>query len=275
MHKLLAISLLLLSSAVQADTNTTFKIPFEDLMKQKVEQVPVKFTAPDNHGPNKPAVIFISGCHGGYTDGGEYLIKELLKRGIAVAELQSLSLWGRWTTCTDKNPLTGAQRAEQTYRARDELVRRGLVKEDNVGLLGFSHGGWTISYAMFLDGTPKYDTKTTVPFAAAVAFYPYCQTNDSPTFVNRTATLMLVGERDTWTHPSRCRQMARQMRQAEGEQAPFELVSYENATHSYDNNKPGRTVPTVFGDSYLEYDRDATTDSIARTLAWYSKFLKN
>lgn len=259
---------------VQAET-IRFRIDFENLKSQKIERVPVKVHIPTARPKNLPLVIYMSGCNGTPTDGARTIIDELVRRSVAVAELESLSMWGRfYDACTTNDGLTGAQRAEEAYRTRDELVKRGIAKIDNVGLFGNSHGGWAITYAMFLDPTPKYDTTSSTPFAAAVAWYPYCQTNDSPTFANRTATLLLGGGRDTWTHWSRCRHLERQTMRATGSHAPLELVLYEEATHSWDSQRPPRTFASNQGDTYLEHNSAVTADSVSRTLSWFEQHLK-
>lgn len=254
-----------------------FKIDFYNLRTNKEEQIPVKIYMPDKQLASRPAVIYLSGCDGSVSSGGRTIIKKLVARGVLVAELQSLGTGSRFwqNACTAKgNFLTGSQRSEEAYRAKDALVKKDLAQESNVGIVGFSHGGWTISYTMFMDSTVNYSTKGKIPFAAAVAFYPYCQTNDSETFALRTPTLMMGGAKDEWTIWERCTHLARMAKIGSTENHPLEMVLYENASHSWDNEKPFRNVPTHRPEgANLWYDKEASEDSIKRTMDWFEKYL--
>ena len=267
---LLAVGLLLPVAEVYAES---FRFEVNNLITQKKDSVKVNVTLPRQPAPARPALIYLTGCDGSIQDSTRPIFDALLKQGYTIAHVQSLGTWSRRANACTGEPgaLTGAQHAEDAYRARDGLVERGWAAADNVALLGYSHGGWAISHAMFLDPTPGYDTQGKPGFAAAVAFYPWCQTNDSPTFVNRTPTLMLGGDRDEWTHFSRCRQLARAMGAAgEANQAPLELHLYENATHSWDRNAPTREfwAGPRFGMQVLEHNPSVTADSIGRTIDW-------
>jgi dienelactone hydrolase len=257
-----------------------FSIDFHNLVTQRHERVLVRVWLPEKQAPNKPGLIYLTGCDGSTQESTGPIFAALLARGFVIAQLESFQAWGRTANaCTgDAGALTGLQRAEETYRARDGLVTQGLVAEDNVALLGYSHGGWTISHAMFLDPTPNYSTQGKAPFAAAVAMYPYCQTVDSPSFINRTPTLLLGGDRDEWTHFSRCRQLARRVA-AEGadRQAPLELHLYPNATHSWDRSLPRREfwAGRQLGFQVMEHNAEVTRDSVERAINWVLRFTRH
>jgi dienelactone hydrolase len=266
--------LVTVSSLVSAQD---FKIDFNNLKTNKKEQISVKLHMPDRQPASKPAVIYLSGCDGSITSGGRTVIKKLTALGVLVAELRSLGTGSRFwqNACTAQQGfLTGSQRAEEAYLTKDELVRRGHANENNIGIVGFSHGGWTISYTMFMDDTATYSTKGKTPFSAAVAFYPYCQTNDSETFNLRTPTLMMGGAKDDWTPWERCTHLARMAKLSSTHDHPLEMVLYENASHSWDSEKPFRHVPTHKPEgANLWYDKEASEDSIKRTMDWFEKYL--
>jgi len=118
-------------------------------------------------------------------------------------------------------------------RARE----RGLADEKNVGLVGFSHGGCAITYAMFLSKTIGYETTDFAPFAAAVAFYPLCL-QDSQSYDLRAPTLMLLGAKDTWTPAEWCKKIEQRARENSTHGLPllcerFALVGQRSApSHS-------------------------------------------
>lgn len=275
-HRKLYLSALAIavSSLVSAQD---FKIDFNNLKTNKKEQIPVKLHMPDKQLASKPAVIYLSGCDGSISSGGRTVIKKLTALGVLVAELQSVGTGSRFwqNACTaQQGSLTGSQRAEEAYLTKDELVRRGHANEDNIGIVGFSHGGWTISYTMFMDGTANYSTEGKTPFSAAVAFYPYCQTNDSATFNLRTPTLMMGGAKDDWTPWERCTHLARTAKRSSTHDHPLEMVLYQNAPHSWDNLKPFRNGPTHRPEgANLWHDKEATEDSIKRAMNWFEKYL--
>ena len=275
MHSATAWFLLWLSLAPLAGPAhaESFRFEFNNLVTQKTESIKVNVTLPRVPAPARPALIYLTGCDGSIQDSTRPIFDALLRQGYVIAHIESLGTWSRRANaCTGATgALTGAQHAEDAYRARAGLVERGWAAADNVALLGYSHGGWAISHAMFLDPTPNFNTQGEHAFAAAVAFYPWCQTNDSPSFVNRTPTLMMGGDRDEWTHFSRCRQLARAVRAADPEgQVPLQLHLYENATHSWDRDAPTREfwAGPRFGMQVLEHNAEVTADSVRRTIDW-------
>jgi dienelactone hydrolase len=274
-HVLTALLIAASQSAFAGFFSDSFDIELQNILTVRKDSVTVELHAPKKQLQSKPAVIFMGGCDGSVSDGAKVVIKSLVDRGVLVAELKSLRIWGRSANaCTgEKGALEGWQRAEEAYRARDELVKRGLANEENVGLVGFSHGGWAISYAVFLNSTVTYETKNFKPFKAAVAFYPWCQ-EDSLSHDLRTPTLMLIGAKDTWTPLDRCTRLEERAKKAGTHDQPLELVVYENASHSYDNDKPRRSAPTGKGFADLWYDKEATDDSLARTMAWFEKYME-
>lgn len=274
MRTVLAIILAAFLSAcasVPPDGPTNFSIVQFNGKANKDERIPVKLHLPTTQLPSKPAVVLMGGCDGSVSDGARALIELLNGAGVVVAELRSIDVSG--SACT-RVSLLGVQRAEQAYRVRDALVERGLADEGNVGLLGFSHGGWAITHAMYADTTSMYSTEYKKPFAAAVAFYPHCQTLDVRKYDLKTPTLILSGVNDTWTPVEVCERMIDLTKAQSTGNVELSLVKYQNATHSFDNNKPARTVPTMKGESYLAYDRDATKDAISRTMEWFAKNLR-
>lgn len=255
------------------DSPSLFTIVSVDERSNRIINVPVKLHLPEAQTSSKPAVIFIGGCDGSITENGAALIAYLNSKGVLVAELRSIDSFERGSACV-QTTVSGRQRADEAFRTRDALVARRLASEDNVGLLGFSSGGWTISHAAFNDTTPAYNASTKMPFAAAVAFYPYCRTRDARSYDLKVPTLLLGGSADTWTPFALCKTMAQISKDRTIGNAPLELVEYAGATHSWENNKPPRQVTTGAGSTYLAYDAAAAKDSLRRAIAWFDQYLR-
>jgi dienelactone hydrolase len=124
-------------------------------------------------------------------------------------------------------------RMPDAYAARAYLARQPFVDPQRIGLMGWSHGGWTTLYAV----DSIYLTRLHVtPFQVAIAFYPVCilqlrQLN--------APLLILIGEADDWTPASRCQEMLRQSEPlAERTANRITLRVYPGAAHGFDGLTP-------------------------------------
>lgn len=249
--------------------SSSFNVQVYAAQRARTEQVPVRVYKPTKLLPTLPAVIFMGHCSGDVTSTHKTLISRLVDAGITVAEVASLETPGRPSNACTKLVLPGSLRSEEAFRARDHLVQLGLAQVDNVGVYGSSHGGFTITYLIYGEATNSYNTKT--PFKAAVAVYPLCHTMDVGDMTVKTPTLILAGDKDTWTAPSRCLEMKRVSR---GD-VPLEVRIYKGATHSWDSNAPGRWVSTHLGtQAYLEYNPTVAVESLEASIDFLLKHLE-
>jgi dienelactone hydrolase len=127
-------------------------------------------------------------------------------------------------------------RMPDAYAAKAYLARQPFVAAQQIGLIGWSHGGWTTLYAVdaiYLTGI------NITPFQVAIAFYPWCL----PQLRQVNAPLLiLIGEADAWTPASRCQDMLRQSERL-GEQMAdrITLRVYPGAPHAFDSLTPPST----------------------------------
>lgn len=250
-----------------------FTVQIYNAKANRDEHIPVRLHFPTAQAAAKPAVIVMSGCDGELNSGARRLMEKLMADGVLIAELQSMRPFNRGSQCTSNN-FCASTRAEEAFKARDVLVRRGLAREDNVGLLGFSHGGWTIAHAIFNETSFPY--QPTSPFAVAVAYYPWCVgVFDVRSHDLKVPTLIFGGSEDTWTPWARCLEMEIRTREQSGPDAPkLEMVLYDGATHAFDSEKQTRTVPTHRGTALLKYDKRAASDSQRRALEMFWTHLR-
>ena len=199
---------------------------------------------PDEPGRH-PAVIELHGC-GGF-GAMDVVVADVLKSfGYVALALNSL---GDANVC-EQNPGDGEfAEAFDAYAALDWLAEQSYVDSNRVALLGFSMGGGAI-----LNGVEPglIEDKKSRHFRAAIAYYPWCKDRAGLTTV---PTLILVGDRDDWTHASWCQEM---MARRDGQGSPVELTVYPGATHAF-NFFPG--APRVYLGHHVEYDPKATADA--------------
>jgi dienelactone hydrolase len=219
---------------------------------------------PDGAGPF-PAVVLAHPCNGvsEHTNGWGRL---LASWGYVTLAPDSFGPRGEKTVCGRGQAVTGQARVADVAGALDFLNAQPFVRKNDIGLIGHSHGGWTVMRAVQGNfGLAQRGLR------AAVAYYPACTSQfDRDVSV---PLLILIGDKDDWTPAENCRRL-----QAAGLARPglVEAVYYPNATHSFDNRAVGDRIITVAdGKSHrLAYDPVAGPDAEARTRAFFDKHLK-
>jgi dienelactone hydrolase len=77
------------------------------------------------------------------------------------------------------------------------------------------------------------------PLAGAVVFYPGCNALSRAPFKVDIPVLMLLGEKDDWTPPARCLQLAEQTR-AKQPDVDLTVRLYPDSYHGFDGTAPVR-----------------------------------
>src|ERR1700736_5257388 len=141
-----------------------------------------------------PAIIELHGCDGFGTM--DVVVADVLKSfGYVALALDSL---GDANVCEQNSGDGYIAEAFDAYAALDWLAEQSYVDSNRVALLGFSMGGGAT-----LNGVEPglIEEKKSRHFRAAIAYYPWCKDRAGLTTV---PTLILVGDRDDWTHASWC-----------------------------------------------------------------------
>ena len=219
---------------------------------------------PSGAGPF-PAVVLAHPCNGvgWHTATWGKLISSW---GYVVLMPDSFGPRGEKTVCGRGNVVSGNARVADIAGALDYLNAQPFVQSGNVGLIGHSHGGWTVMRAVQKGyGLAAHGLK------GAVAYYPFCQSQ----FDRDVAVplLILIGDKDDWTPAENCRKL-----QAAGFAQPglVEAIYYPTAYHSFDSPAPYRIITVADGKSHhLEYDPVAAPDAEARTKAFFDKLLRH
>ena len=206
-----------------------------------------------------PAVIMMHGCAGDneYLDPWE---KRLLSLGYVVLRVDSIGPRYQGTFCGSSNHVQTAKwRSQDAYDAKTYLNQLKFIDKDNVGLIGWSHGGSAAVYAVD-DGIP-FENKGN-PFKAAIAFYPYCT---GPLRTQNAPLLILIGEKDEICNAEYCKSAF-----ASGKTTKeIEIKVYKNAHHAFDWD-----LNTIWNGYTLKYNPEAAEDANTQVKSFLGKYLK-
>ena len=232
-----------------------------------------KLYRPSTSAP-RPAVIVVHGCAGQVVASRTWG-DVLSKWGYVALVIDSFTGRNVKEVCTRGGGRVDARdRAWDIDGAASWLKTRPFVRTDRVGVMGQSHGGASTLFATLRESGDKSPPPTPA-FAAAIALYPDCSLRGRTTqrFEVRRPLMILIGEKDDWTPPDKCRELLPRL-----SGAPAELHTYTDAVHAYDNpgsklrfrddvanrNKPGGCCGAWIG-----YNEPAYRDTLKRTEAFW------
>ncbi|MBV9785917.1 MAG: dienelactone hydrolase family protein [Acidisphaera sp.] len=198
-----------------------------------------------------PAMVVLHGCAGIGAHEQQWG-QRLADWGYVALLVDSFAPRGVANVCSHGQTIPPLLRAADAYAAAAWLRTQPYVRADRIGVIGFSHGGWTVMRAV-LESTVQSDHA--VPFKAAVAFYPGCPPSPSPL---ATDTLILIGDADDWTPYEPC---VRFQQNLVGNGHTLAMKIYPGALHSFDSELPSR----LYMGHHLGHDPVASADAIAAT----------
>lgn len=232
-----------------------------------IDILPATLLKPAGEGPF-PAIVMLHDCSGlGPRSSGapRRWAAELLAEGYVVLIPDSFAPRGLLNgTCTlppeQTRHANGYARAADAYGALATLRALPYVDARRIGVMGGSHGGWTILAALAAPSAandPLFEAKRQ-GFAAALALYPRCGNRYGDWAVTRAdgtrgpvisywgiykplaPLLILAGELDDWTPAEECWRLVTTSRAAG---YPVEIKIYPGAHHSFDSDYPLRFNP--------------------------------
>ena len=215
----------LLGGVQNAEAGENVRYPNVVLPGTMIEPATVRseIYRPRGNGPF-PAIIVLHGC-GGHDAHHERWAERLVSWGYVAVVVDSFASRGYGNICKETTAVTPEIRVSDIYGTAEYLRKLPYVDKDRIGLLGFSHGAWTIMKAI----QEKYQLKL-FGIRTAVAYYPYC--NPKLDFRIDIPLLVLMGEDDDWTPAALCREL--QADEALKKGAPVEMVFYPGAHHGFD-----------------------------------------
>ena len=158
-----------------------------------------KLKLPPGDGPF-PAVVLLHGCGGWYGGNIDDWANWYVERGWVALAVDSFGTRGISQICDGIETLGTTQRALDAYGAADYLAQLASVDPARIVVMGFSHGGSTVTRAMSSDLVRNFRTRSQTRFQAGVGLYPGSCTLSKP-----YAPVLLIGaELDNWTPVSTC-----------------------------------------------------------------------
>lgn len=211
--------------------------------------------------PPFPAVVVLHGCNG-VSQNTRVWARRLASWGYAALIVDSFGSRGLAQVCDGSRALPGTVRAKDAFAAAAYLRSRPDIDAARIGVLGYSHGGWTALWASTEKSVARAGAK---PFRAIVAYYPYCPKVAPPL---ASDVQIFIGDADDWALAARCSTFVDNYRQ----DAPHRpvLVVYPGARHSFDANRPDR----VYFGHRLAHDAKATADAVERTRKFLDEHLR-
>lgn len=269
------------------------------------ETIPATLIEPKGPGPF-PAIVIMHDCSGLGPNSSHAPARwadELVAQGYAVLLPDSFTPRGLPSgVCTEPPARSavaaGYVRAADAYGALAWLRTRPEIDGRHIGIMGGSHGGWTVLASMYepvLATNPLVEAKRD-GFAAAIALYPSCAAqygtwtttkangNIGPVvsyagvYKPIAPVLILVGEKDDWTPAAPCQRLVDTAR-AQG--YPMDIKVYPGAFHSFDGFAPMRydamrtnaSSPSGHG-ATTGGDPSAWADAKKQVSAFFARHLK-
>jgi dienelactone hydrolase len=194
--------------------------------------------------------------------------EKLASWGYVAITPDSFGSRGHESICEKTSLVPAKLRVADVVGTANFLSAQPYVAKDRIGVIGFSHGGWTI-----MKGTQADAPWSAHGIKGAVAYYPYC---DAAADQNVAMPLLIVmGDKDDWTPSGRCKRLQTRL----GQPGLVEAVYYPDAYHSFDRQQPTTFVGGVGNDGVVrqrrvEFNAGAARDAEARTRAFFDRLLR-
>jgi dienelactone hydrolase len=234
---------------------------------------------PSGDGPF-PAVVLLHTC-GGLGPHVHAWAQKLQDWGYVALVVDSFTPRGKRVVCGNWS-VTVDQVADDALAALDRLRTFPYVKQDEIGVMGFSYGAMA-ALRLASQGYQRDHHPTGPAFQAAVALYPYCTSSGGQTAAQyrdvqnnlyddiTTPTLILVGEADNEAPALLCTVKTRRLA-ALGE--PISVTVFPGATHAFDLAElGGRELRKPEGYVY-RYNPEATAAAGTLSRDFFDRYLR-
>jgi dienelactone hydrolase len=216
------------------------------------------FKRPTAPGP-APAILVLHGC-GGFGTREITWVNTFAAQGYVALAIDTLTPQGLTNGCGNtESSYVGSHYAAA---ALQWLAAQPSVDATRLGLLGSSEGA-----VETLDIVDPRATPIAVPagLRAAVAYYPACARRDADVLV---PLQILDGDADDWTPAPPCGVLATA---ATAAGKTVLITTYPGATHDF--NVPSDRAVRYSRGHRLVYDPPAAQDALAKTLAFFARYL--
>jgi dienelactone hydrolase len=190
-------------------------------------KVPFWISFPDKPEGKLPAIIILHGSGGVSKRFWDYA-SEFNKLGLAAVIIDSFNPRGVRSTVIDQRSVTANDMAKDALTILQVLAKDDRIDGHKVGAIGFSKGGSALLNRASLAFTNK---KGDVQLALMIAMYPSCGSFRLHPRTTGRPIRVLVGDKDTYTNPSDCRQVAERYKK---DGADIEIVTLPGGQHGWD-----------------------------------------
>jgi dienelactone hydrolase len=231
---------------------------------------------PNGIGPF-PAIVALHGCNGLFKEGAlvarEAVWAQLLtSHGYVVLFPDSFGSRDVATDCEGRVQ-AWAERSYDAYGALRYLQAQSFIIGERIGVMGWSHGGGTVIFAIAPDSVARPVALPKGDFRAAVAFYPAWCGRLSTDWKPDMPFLLEIGAQDDSIQPAPCIERA-ESAQATG--GPAQIKVYDGVVHDFD--WPGDAPHTITSPSgkvaHYGVNDEARADALVRVLAFFDSRLK-
>jgi dienelactone hydrolase len=212
--------------------------------------------------PPFPAVVVLHGSNG-VSLNTRVWARRLASWGYAALIIDSFTPRGLKEVCDGSHALPGVERANDAFAAAAYLRARPDIDGNRIGVLGYSHGGWT---ALITASAPRVAREDMPAFRAVTSLYPFCPLKVSPPLA--TDVQIFIGDADDWAKASNCVTLVDKY----GSHTPHwpSLTIYPDARRSFDSNRPER----IYYGHPLAYDPKAAADAIEKMHKFLDEHLR-
>lgn len=236
-------------------------VTFKSVSKSASFELKGILTKPADQGPF-PAIVML---HGSSSFKGQEKYLDIWAQRVAAWGYVSLlvdSFGPRGKSDISNNLLdvSPGERAQDAYDAKSYLNGLPFVKQNQIAIMGWSHGGWSIFRTA--DDLLHIENRGEL-FKAAIAFYPFC---DFPLGSLNTPILILIGELDDWCPAQLCQS------KMPSDKSKHEIILkvYSEAYHCFD----WEGIDTTKLGHRILYNATATDDAIKQVEGFLDKYLK-
>jgi dienelactone hydrolase len=184
-------------------------------------------------GTPVPAVVLL---HSSIGQGSQdwAMARRLTGAGFAVLAVDSFGPRGVEKTVEDQTAVSAASMLADAYAAGARLTAEPGIDADRIAVLGFSKGGIAAFYAAVAAVHARAAPPGQAPFAAHVAYYPWCGVRFQDVRSTGAPVLLHLGGRDEIAPEALCRSRVREMRAADPA-ARITVAHYPEARHAFDH----------------------------------------
>ena len=219
---------------------------------------------PKGDGPF-PAVVMLCGCGGLKSEDDSKnqaaWAKRLTGWGYVTLSVDSLTPRNYDNVCENGNLVNDWMISFDAFSAKSYLSNLTYVDPENIGVIGWSHGGWAVM--KIIDALGRDENFK--PFQVAIAFYPWCQ----PVYKPDTPILILIGEKDNSCPAFQCETLQKSGA-VKDSKYEFKLKIYPGTHHGFDIKGLKKDV---YG-FHAEYNAKAAKDAVSQTRDFLAKYLK-